>query len=168
MRKILLVLMLVGLTNPLMAQDPIELSEVLIKGANYRYLDAVNYEEAPMPVRFLERQAATFKGEGRDLYVDDFGSYAVEFYIPDGKVVAFYNEDNEVIKTIERYQDVQLPLEVRYAIKTEYPGWTIVKDVYHVRYNANTDVDSRMYYTIKLTNGDKTMRVKIADDGTYL
>ena len=166
MKKLFLVLMLLGLTTPLMAQNPIELSEVLIGGTNYKYLNEVNYIEAPMPVRFLEQQAAEFKAEGRDLYTDEFGSYSVSFYIPDGRIVALYNKDNEIEKTIERYKNVQIPEEVQYALMTRFPTWEVVKDVYHVTYHSKKGTNK--YFVIKLVNGDKSMRVKIDDNGTYL
>lgn len=166
MRKVFLVLMLLGLTTPLMAQDPIELSEVLIGGTNYKYLNAVNYVEAPMPVRFLEQQAAEFKAEGHDLYVDEFGSYSVSFFIPDGKVVGFYDADDMLVRTIERYKNVQLPDDVQYALITRFPNWEVTKDVYHVTYHQTKGVNK--YFVLKLTNGNKTIRVKIDDEGTFM
>lgn len=166
MRKLLLVLMLVGLTNPLMAQDPIMLSEVMIGGTNYKYLNEVDYTEAPMPVRILERKAAEFKAEGHDLFVDEFGTYAVSFFIPEGRVVALYNDKGEIIKTVERYKDVQLPDDVQYALITEYPDWEVVKDIYHVKFNHKKGVDK--YFVVRLKKGDKSLRLKIDDQGNYL
>ncbi len=166
MKKFLLVLMLVGLTNPLMAQDPIMLSEVLIGGANYKYLNEVDFTEAPMPVRILERSAAEFKAEGKDLYVDEFGTYAVSFYIPDSRVVALYDEKGEIIKTVERYKDVQLPQDVYYALITDYPDWEVVKDIYHVKYHHKKGTDK--YFVIHLKKGKDNIRLKIDDNGNYL
>ena len=166
MKKVLMVLMLLGLTIPLMAQDPIELSEVLIGGSNYKYLNAVDYVEAPMPVRFLERQAAEFQAEGRDLYVDEFGTYSVSFYIPDGRVLALYNDNGEIVKTIERSKDVQLPEDVHYALITRFPNWEVVKDVYHVKYNKKSGVDK--FFIVRMKDGDQSMRLKIDTKGNFL
>jgi len=167
MKSMWLVLMLLlGLTSPMMAQDPIVLSEVLIGGTNYKYLNEVNYAEAPVPVAFLQQKAAEFKAEGRDLYVDEFGSYSVSFYIPDGRIVALYDDNGEIMKTVERYKNVQLPDEVYYAVSSRYPNWEIVKDIYHVTYHK-TD-GTKMYYMLKLENGKETIRVKIDDNGNYM
>ncbi len=166
MKRVFLVLMLAGLTSPLMAQDPIELSEVLIRGANYQYLDAVDHSVAPMTVKYLEKEAALFRAEGGNLYEDMYDTYTVSFFIPDGKIVAMYDRDDRIVKTIERYKNVQLPSDVRAIIKINYPDWTIVRDVYHVNYNEGTE--TLKYFMIKLENGNKTLRVKIDDQGNYL
>lgn len=166
MKKFVLVLLLIGLTTPLMAQDPIELSEVLIGGTNYQYLNQVDHKAAPISVKFLQREAANFKAEGGDMFVDEYGSYTVTFFIPDGKIVAFYDNDGKIVKTIERFKNVQLPEEVRMAVKERYPKWEIVKDVYKVNYTEE-DGASKVY-VLKLVNGNENKRVKFDEEGNYL
>lgn len=166
MKRVFLVLMLAGLTSPLMAQDPIELSEVLIRGTNYQYLDAVDHSVAPMTVKFLEKEAARYRAEGGDLYEDIYDTYTVSFFIPEGKVVAMYDRDGRIVKTIERYKNVQLPSDIRAIIRINYPDWKIVKDMYHVNYNEGTETIK--YYVLKLEKENDVLRVKIDDNGNYL
>lgn len=167
MKKIFLILMLTGLINPLMAQDPtIVLSEVLLRGKNYQYLDAVDHSEAPMTVQFLEKEAASFRAEGGEMFEDIYDTYTVSFFIPDGKIVAMYDYDGKIVKTVERYKNVQLPEEVRMAVKSNYPEWKIVKDVYHVSFQEGKD--AKKYFILKLEKGNETKRLKLDDKGNYM
>ena len=166
MKKLIMVVLLFGLTSPLLAQDPIELDEVVIKAMNYKYLSAVDNSEAPIPVKMLEKEAAMFRAEGRDLYVDNFGTYEVSFYIPDGKIAALYDEEGNILKTIERFKNVQLPEDVQMAVRKRFPQWEIVKDVYEVKYTQKTGAEK--VYKMKLKNGDETIRIKMDDKGNDL
>ncbi len=167
MRKLFLVVFLFGLTSPMIAQDPVLLSEVFISVKNYKYLDAVDNSEAAVPVKELERQVAIFNAENEDdLYVDNFATYNVSFYIPDGKIVAMYDDEGKVIKTIERFKNVQLPNDVRKAISKRFPEWKVVKDVYEVKYSATKG--AKKLYKVKLKNGNETIRVKIDEYGNYM
>lgn len=166
MKKLLLVVLLFGLTSPLVAQDPIELGEVLITAQNYKYLNAVDNSDAPIPVKLLQQEAAKFKAEGRDLYVDNFGTYEVSFYIPDGKIAALYDEEGNILKTIERFKNVQLPEDIQMAVNKRYPQWEIVKDVYQVTFTKKNG--ARKVYKMKLRNGLETVRVKMDKDGNYM
>ena len=161
-----MVVLLFGLTSQLMAQDPIELEEVMIPSMNFKYLDAVDNSEAPMPVKVLEKEAAKFKAEGRDLYVDNYGTYEVSFYVPKGKLIALYDEEGNVLRTIERFKNVQLPEDVRIAVKSAYPGWEIVKDVYQVNYTVKTG--AKKVYKMKLRKGNEVLRIKMDHKGNYL
>ncbi len=166
MKNIFLILMLAGLISPLMAQDPIELSEVLLRGKNYQYLDAVDHSEAPMTVQFLQKEAASFRAEGGEMFEDIYDTYTVSFFIPDGKIVAMYDVDGRIVKTVERYKNAQLPKDVRMAVKNKYPEWEIVKDVYHVNFLEGRDANK--YFILKLKKGNETMRLKLDDEGNYM
>ncbi|PQB04750.1 nicotinate-nucleotide adenylyltransferase [Aureitalea marina] len=166
MRKVIMVVFLLGLTSQLFAQDVEQLKEVVVTAINYKYLSAVDNSEAAIPVQTLERQAARFNVEEQDLYIDDYATYNVSFYIPDGKIVAAYNEKGEIVKTIEKFENVQLPEEVRVSLKSRFPNWEVVKDVYMVSYTK--DKGAKKIYKIKMKNGDKTMRVKLDHLGNYM
>lgn len=166
MKKILVVLFLLGLTHPFYAQDPVMLDEVLITSMNYKYLSAVDNKAAPIPVKMLEREAAKFSAEGRELYVDKFNTYSVSFYIPDGKIVALYDDEGNILKTIERFKNVQLPEDVRMAVTERFPNWEIVKDVYQVNYNKRDGATK--VYKMKLKNGAESIRIMMDAKGNYL
>jgi hypothetical protein len=168
MKKFIIGLLVLGLTSPLLAQVPKveQLSEVVVTAVNYKYLNAIDSKEVAIPVQMLERKAAAFNVEDSDFYQDDYDIYYVSFYIPEGKIVAAYNPEGEIIRTIERFEDTKLPTAVRNAVAERFPNWIIVNDVYKVTYNQKQGANKS--YKLKLKNGDKVMRVKIDDAGEFL
>jgi len=168
MKKFIIGLFVIGLTSQVFAQVPKveQLSEIVVTAVNYKYLNAIDSKEVAIPVKMLERKAAAYNVQDADFYSDDYEFYAVSFFIPEGKIVAAYNPEGEIIRTIERFENVKLPTAVREAVAERFPNWTIVKDVYRVTYNQ--DKGANKSYKLKLENGDKTMRVKVDDKGEFL
>jgi hypothetical protein len=168
MKKFVIGLFVIGLTSQVFAQVPKveQLSEVVVTAVNYKYLNATDSKEVAIPIKMLERKAAAYNVQDSEYYSDDFQFYTVSFFIPEGKIVAAYNSDGEIIRTIERFEDVKLPSAVQEAVADRFPNWTIVNDVYRVTYNQKKGADKS--YKLKLKNGDKTMRVKIDDSGQFL
>lgn len=166
MKKLLITLLMAAFLVPLMAQEVGQLDEVVVKAMNYKYLSAVDNSEAPIPIWNIEKEAAIFDVTNSDVYLDEFNMYKVIFRIPDGVMVVAYDADGNIIKTIERFKNYQLPEKVRLAVKEKYPEWTVVKDLFLVTYSDAKGAD-RMY-KIKLKNGDEIMRVKLDVEGNYL
>lgn len=168
MKKFIVGLFVLGLTSQLFAQVPKveKLSEVVVTAVNYKYLNAVDNKEVAIPVQMLERKVASYDVQDAEFYLDDYDYYTVSFYIPEGKIVAAYTPEGEIIRTIEKFEDVKLPTAVRNAVAERFPNWDIVNDVYRVTYNQKKGANKS--YKIKLKNGDKTMRVKIDDKGEFL
>ena len=168
MKKFIIGLIAIGLTSQVFAQIPKveQLSEVVVTAVNYKYLNATDSKEVALPVQMLQRKAAAYNIQEAEFYSDDFDYYTVSFIIPQGKIVAAYNGKGEIMRTIERFEDVKLPSAVRNAVAERFPNWTIVNDVYKITYTQ--DKGANMSYKLKLTNGDKTMRVKIDDTGEFL
>ena len=168
MKKFIIGLFVIGLTSQVFAQVPKveKLSEVVVTAVNYKYLNAIDSKEAAVPVKMLERKASSYKVQDSEYYSDDYAFYTVSFIIPKGKIVAAYNAQGEIVRTIERFENVKLPTAVRNAVAERFPKWAIVKDVYRVTYNQ--DMGANKSYKLKLKNGEKTMRVKIDDAGEFL
>jgi hypothetical protein len=168
MKKFIIGLFVIGLTSPVLAQVPKveQLSEVVVTAVNYKYLNATDSKEVAIPVEMLERKAAAYNVENSEFYSDDYAFYTVSFIIPKGKIVAAYNSKGEIVRTIERFENVRLPNAVSDAVAERFPNWTIVNDVYRVTYNQ--DKGANKSYKLKLKNGEKTMRVKIDDTGEFL
>ncbi len=168
MKKFIIGLFVIGLTSQVFAQVPKveQLSEVVVTAVNYKYLNAIDSKEVAIPVKMLERKAAAYNVQDADFYSDDYEFYTVSFFIPEGKIVAAYNPEGQIIRTFERFENIKLPTAVRDAVAERFPNWTIVKDVYRVTYNQ--DDGANKTYKLKLENGDKTMRVKIDDKGEFL
>jgi hypothetical protein len=169
MKKLLLSLLCVGLASPMLAQviKTEELSEVVLYATNYKYLNSLASEEpAAIPVQMLERKVAAFNLEDSEYYQDDYDYYQINFYIPDGKILAAYNADGKIIRTIEKFKDVKLPESVNNALLDRFPGWVVSEDFYLVRYHETKGVDKT--YKVTLKNGDKTLKVKLDDKGNFL
>ncbi|NAS13724.1 nicotinate-nucleotide adenylyltransferase [Poritiphilus flavus] len=169
MKKIILGLIAIGLTVQTFGQDikTEELSEVVVYATNYKYLHSLASEEpGPVPVEMLERKVAAFDVKGSEYYQDDYGLYHINFYIPEGRILAAYDKDGKIILTAERFRDVSLTKSVRKAIQERFPNWKITKDIYLVRYHEDKGVTK--IYKIKLENEEKVLRVKVDENGNFL
>ena len=169
MKKLLLVLLCLGLISPALAQviKTEELSEVIVYATNYKYLNSLASEEpAAIPVQMLERKVAAFNLEESEYYQDDYDYYQINFYIPDGKILAAYDQDGKILRTIEKFKNVKLPESVNNALVDRFPGWVVSEDYYVVRYHEKKGVTKT--YKITLTNGEKKVRVKLDDKGNFL
>ncbi len=164
MKKLILGLLIFGLTSQISAQV-VELETIELTAVNYKYLNAVDSKEVPVPVKVLEEKVAEFDLTNAEFYVDEYDLYQVSFFIPQGKILAAYDKDGKVIRTVERFTDIKLPEMVRMAIFERFPGWTVEKDVYKVNYH---DGKSSRIWKVLLTNGEKKIRVKLDGYGNFL
>ncbi|NNK83793.1 MAG: nicotinate-nucleotide adenylyltransferase [Flavobacteriaceae bacterium] len=169
MKKILLGLFIFGLTTQINAQT-IELPETIIS-VNYKYLDAVEEVDAdntPARVKKLEQEVLKFDNKDMtSLYDDEYETYTVSFFVPEGRIIAAYNKDGKIIRTIEKYNNVRLPLEVMQSVSKRFPNWGIVEDVYFINYHCERD-SIKQVYKIKLKNDDKFLTIKTDENGTFL
>ena len=166
MKKILLGLFILGVTVPLMAQD-IELSEVVVTPVNYKYLQSVDNQQAAVPVKMLEQKVANYDLKHSDIYDDSYETYTVSFYIPDGKIVAAYDKDGNIIRTIEKFENTKLPDAVRDAVTERFPNWIMTDNAFKVTYHDKKGMDHKGY-KITLMNGDQVVKVKVDQDGNFM
>ncbi len=157
-------LTLMATTTQTLAQ--IVLPEIIVRAANYKYLNAMNPEDAAQPVSMIEQYAAAYDIKGTAFYEDEYDNYFISFFIPEGKILAAYDKNGALIRTIEKYKNVDVPRAVKQAVANRYPKWAITKDVYLVNYQAQGATTKQ--YKLVLENGDKRMRVKITDTGEFL
>lgn len=170
MKKLFFGLLLLGLTTPLIAQvdKPEDLPEVVVRATNYKYLNSVSPEEvASVPVKILEEKVAAFDVHDSGFYQDEYGVYVVTFFIPEGKILAAYDKEGKILRTIERFKDVQLPVHVQKAVGKRFPGWGLTNDAYIVNYHEAWGA-TKKFYKIKITNGDQVLRIKVNDNGDFL
>ncbi len=166
MKKIVLGLFIFGLTTQVNAQT-FELPETIIS-VNYKYLDAVDIDNAPERVKKLEKEILNYKNiEQSKLYDDEHDTYSVSFYVPKGKIVAAYDINGKIVRTIEKYNNVRLPLVVMQAVSKRFPNWGIVEDVYYIKYHIEKD-SLKQEYKIKLKNENKIITVKTNQKGVFL
>ncbi|MEL6811342.1 MAG: nicotinate-nucleotide adenylyltransferase [Bacteroidota bacterium] len=161
MKNLFILLFSFGLLVPAMAQE--KLSEVVITATKYKYLSATSSDEVAVPVEILQDKVANFYVKDADFYRDDYDLYHVTFYIPEGKILAAYDGEGNILRTVEKYKNIALPKAVSADILKKYPNWTVSKDIYLVNYHQDKGATKK--YKIKLTNGDKTIRIKCDENG---
>lgn len=166
MKKLIFGLFLFGLTIQTFSQV-IELPDVFISPVNYKYIATVNTEDTDPNVANLERKAATYDVTSKDYYSDEYDSYDVSFYIPEGFIAAAYDKDGQLLRTIEKFKSVKLPIAVSKAVNDRFPKWTIESDIYKVTY-SDKKMSAKKIYKMKLTNGEETIKVKTDEEGNFL
>ena len=169
MKKLFLGLFIFGLTTQVNSQT-IELPETVIS-VNYKYLDAVdavNADETPARVKRLEEKVLNYKNvELSKLYDDEYDTYRVSFYVPEGRIIAAIDKSGKIIRTIEKYNNVRLPLVVTQSIGKRFPNWAIIEDVYLINYHCKKD-SIKQQYKVKLKNEDQIITVKTDEKGIFL
>ena len=166
MKKLFLFLLVYGLAMPGFAQI-IELDEVIIYPVKYKYIYEVVDDDIDQSVKDLQFKLGTFDVTKEEVYSDEYDSSSVSFYIPKGYAVATYDKDGKLLRTIERYKNVKLPLAVSKALVKRFPNWVVDKDIYKVSY-SEPKWESKKIYKLKLTNGEESIRVKTDQDGNFL
>ena len=167
MKKVILGLLVFGFAIQSFAQIKTEkLSEVVISATNYKYLNKVGLTNASISVELLESKVASFNLKDADFYSDEYDFYEVSFYIPKGYILAAYDGDGNILRTIERFKDVTLPRVVIESVAKRYPNWTFAKDTYLVNYHDSGKITKK--YKILLKNGNKRMKVKVDEYGDFI
>ena len=170
MKKLVIVLILMGLTSEVFAQQKTEvLDEIKLLGINYKYLNALGNEDVAHPVKLLEQKVATFDLKSLAIYEDgEDKDYYVTFNIPQGRILAAYDNKGEIIYTAEKFTDIRLPLVVSNAIVEKYPGWKITGDIYMVKYRENSNSKIKKTYKLFIEKNEKFTRVKTDQNGNFI
>jgi len=147
------------------AQEPM-LPEVTVLARNYKYLKSVNNKEAGQPVNLLEHKAAAYDVKNSEFYDDDYDTYYISFYLPQGYILAVYDQQGKLLRSAEKFSFTALPSAVKNAVAQKYPDWSISDDIYQVSY---TDANgAQKIYKVVLQNGSKQMRIKTNEKGEFL
>lgn len=152
-----------GYTTPAFCQEV--LPEVSVIATNYKYLKNVGGKEIAQPVQRLQRMAASYDVKNSDFYEEDYDSYFISFYLPEGEILAAYDKDGKLLRTAEKYKDIKLPSTVTKAVITQYPNWSITKDIYQVNYYGQDGGSAVKKYKLVLQNGTKRLRVQVNEKG---
>ncbi|TGV04355.1 nicotinate-nucleotide adenylyltransferase [Flavivirga rizhaonensis] len=164
MKKLMFNLFLLGLTTQVYAQNPETFSAVYIVH-NYKYLSDVNSKEVAMPVEELHLKVSDFNVKELDIYADEYDLYDVYFVIPEGKILASYDKDSNLLRTIERYKNINLPSSVFESVAKKFPNWSISKNAYLVNYHNSGKI--KKLYKLTLENGNKRIKIKVNDNGDF-
>lgn len=166
MKKVILALFAFGIAIPSFAQV-ITLPEVEVSAKNYKYLDDVKSTSAAQPVQMLERYATTYDIRKSEYYEDDYDNYFISFFIPEGKILAAYDREGNLLRTVEKYENIALPPAVAKSVAKNYPGWKMTKNAYLVNYH-NAQGVMKKEYKIVLEKGNEGMRIKTDENGNIL
>jgi hypothetical protein len=166
MKTPILIIFLFLLSSQVYSQV-VELDEVEITAVNYKYLNAVDSDQNAIKVKDLEEKVALFDLKNSDYYNDEYDTYYVTFFIPDGKILAAYDKNGKLIRTIEKFKNVKLPNTVSEAIVERFPNWAMVSDVYKVSFHEGNET-AKKQYKVRLKNGDQQMKVKLDENGNFL
>lgn len=163
--SLIALVILSGFSISSFAQE-LTLPEVIVMARNYKYIRSIDNKEAAQPVKLLERRAASYDVTNSEYYEDDYDNYYITFFLPQGYVLAVYDQEGKLIRTAEKFKNVALPPAVRKSVTTRYPNWAITNDIYKVNYQDV--VPAKMIYKLVLKNGNKRIRVKADDKGEIL
>ena len=169
MRASIVGLLLIGLTTLCYSQTGNEniLTEVEVYAKNYNYLKSVNPNDSALDkVYLLERKVANFDVNSLNLPDYNFDTCKVLFFISNGVITASFDSSSNIIRTIEKFKNVDLPLPVRQSIVTRYPDHFITADEYQVRYHHNKGVTKK--YKILMEKDGKQFWVKTDENGLIL
>ena len=111
LRSLTIAALLGAVTTGVTAQEV--LPEVTVMAKNYKYMKAADTKNAPTPVNLLERKTAAYDIKNSEYYNDEYDSYSVTFYLPEGYVLGVYDQDGKLLRTAERFKDISLPPAVR-------------------------------------------------------
>ena len=165
MKKLMLSLFIMVLTTQVFAQDTTVFPAVNIVH-NYKYLSSVDSKDTAIPVDELQLKVSDFNVKELDIYTDEYNLYDVYFVIPQGKILASYDKGSNLLRTIERYKNIDLPLTVLKVLDKRFPNWLVSQNIYLVNYHNSDNV--RKLYKLTLENGDQLIRVKVDDGGNFL
>lgn len=169
--KLILGLFVFGFTLQSFTQE-IEILDVHIQPASYKYLDKDQKDDAEVnpaePVKIFQQQrAAIFTLASSKYYEDDYGFYFLSFYIPEGKILASYDADENVLRTVEKLKNTEVPSAIAKAIVKKYPGWTVSDYVYLVNHHEKGIIHKKEY-KILLEKGSLRKRVRTDENGNFI
>jgi len=174
MKNLIIVLSFIGLTTTVFAQNPsnkfeVALDELEVFNINSNYLNAIGHRNAAELVKFLVEKAASFDLEYSKCLKADYEKqeYYVQFKIPQGEILAVYDNEGEIIRTSEKFEDISLPLAVSNAIVKKFPGWKISNDIYRVTYVKDGALNKTYKLFIERTNIGKKV-IEVDEDGKFI
>ena len=167
MRKLLLILILLGFSTQVFGQVEETLPEVEVLGFHFKYIDAMGDEiDAPAVVKKLHEHVGNFDILESDVYDLEMDNYQFTFEIPQGRILAGYDKEGELLWTVERFKDVKPPYNVLKKVALEYPGWAFDKTFYTIRYNEDSGATKK--YKVIISKDGKKKRITLNPEGNIL
>ena len=141
MKKLFLGMLFLGLANLAYAQnsdgasEEIKLSDVEVTPINLPYLDKVQEGVRSEWVITLEKKASRYNVKTSPYFGGPLALSKVKFAHRNGSIFATYNPEGKLLHTHERYENIALPNAIRNRVSSEFPEWSMSKNIYSVNYN---------------------------------
>ncbi|MGO3184370.1 MAG: hypothetical protein ACTIJ9_16200 [Aequorivita sp.] len=139
-----------------------QVPEVILEAVETDFPDYIVEEYDAVPIDYVEDDVYVNK----NVDLDDMNSYQMEISSKGRRLVANYDADGNLMSTIENLKDVAPSFAMRESIESEYPGWTISKDSYHMSKYGKGKTKER--YKFVLTKDGKKKRIYTDSDGEIL
>lgn len=172
MKTIVIGLAFLSFSNIVNSQTPetsvnrVKLNEVIISPIkNVSYYNAVYDPYTAKGVKDLETIVAKHDVSASNEY-GNYDSYIFIFKNNVGKIVTMYDKDGELLSSVEKFKDIQMPEKVRLALLSKYPGWRLNSTVFRVKYVHNKEVEKAYY--LQIIKGADKLNVKVNCDGDVL
>lgn len=144
------------------SNETVALTGVTVKPINLSYLNAVLDEDMPEDVKYLENKAARFDVTTSEIYDSNFEAYEVMFEQTNGSIMATYDQNGQIIESLERFKDITLPLNIREQLAIQHPGWTIHSDVYLVSYYRDKEMEKKCKIQLRKDGKKKNIKLDLA------
>jgi hypothetical protein len=137
-----------------------ELPEVVIMRAGKDFSSYLPDRNPDVAVTSIQNEFIAYDlGENAEGY----DTFLVILENSKGSLVATYNEKGKLMTVVEKYENVQLPPAVIYAVYKQFPGWNIVKDKF--LYTQKQGDVQKKQYSIKLKKDNKIQTIMVHPTG---
>lgn len=168
MKTYVLVLLLIGLTNPITAQNNIAALTLSNKSVyatnknilNVEYLNTVAHQGFANKIQELQNLVAKYDIKTSTVYQSESNStYTVDFKEGDNHITAVYDKSGQLISCQENYQSIKLPIALLSKIVKDYPNWTIEEVYCKIQYSKN--MEQNIVYQVVINNENKSKKITI-------
>ncbi|CAM4231760.1 hypothetical protein [Gillisia limnaea] len=165
MKNLVIGLFVLGLTSLGFSQnttsevEEVQLEGVVVSNVNLNYLEKVQDKTLSDHVIFLEKEASIFDVKKLVEFDGRKESFQVLFKGSNGYIIADYDRNGKILKTLERYKDIKLPKNMIKSVLMQYPNSNFLKVVYNVNYDEKKDVEKT--YKIQIMNDGRKRNLKI-------
>lgn len=134
--------------------------EVYEDGESFTYTVNESYagEFVKNPIAFMKANfdiknfMAVHEGSGYD-------SYRITLKSGQGFLKADFDEDGELVRTYQRFENIPLPLDVRRELYVAHKGWSMTENKYIA--SGRGEMLEKEMYKIKIENGSRSQNIKL-------
>lgn len=170
MKKCILGLFLLGLTNLISAQNDLAMVTPNVttissktkttNNAQYLKSNIKNVKHLAARIMKLQKIAADYNVKKERVYTNNKTmTYDVVFKANDNYIKAVYDHDGTIINSEEYYEDVRIPYELSGQLAKDYPGWSFDKSNCIISYSKIGE--TTFSYNLKLKKGNKSKRITL-------